>query len=185
LAAASLVLVDGLGLCLLSQFEHVCSMRTSIIINTYLLITILFDIAQIRTVWVEDAPKSNTCVFTVTAEVRFLVAIIEATEKKKILLDRYRETSSEVTSWVSAVLFSGGYTAFVLIQGHTKVQLTPATAFTTLSLAGLLLIPFNTLLRAIPQVKSALACSRGFRSSLNLPLDSPTFVTFHAFLGFH
>jgi hypothetical protein len=116
---------------------------------------------------------------------QFLIAIMEATEKKKILLDRYRETSSEAISGVSAVLSSGGYVAFVLIQGHTKVQLTPPTAFTTLSLAGLLSIPFNTLLRAIPQVKSAMACSHGFRSSWNLPLDSLTFGTLYAFLGFH
>ena len=50
------------------------------------------------------------------------------------------------------------FVTFVLIQGHTTIQLTPATAFTTLSLVGLLSSPFNTLLRTIPQVKSALAC---------------------------
>jgi hypothetical protein len=46
--------------------------------------------------------------------------LILATEKKKILLDRYRETSSEATSWVPAVLSSGGYAALVLIRVTRK-----------------------------------------------------------------
>ncbi|KAE9371145.1 putative multidrug resistance-associated protein [Stipitochalara longipes BDJ] len=105
LAAAVLVLIDGIGLCLLSHFEHVRSIRPSTIINIYLFVTMLFDIAQIRTLWIQDAPKSVASIFTVTVAVKFLVAIMEATEKKKILLARYKDTSPEATSGIYSRAF--------------------------------------------------------------------------------
>ncbi|KAN0096080.1 putative ATP-binding cassette transporter [Hyaloscypha variabilis] len=105
LAAAALVLIDGLGLCLLSHFEHVRSIRPSTIINIYLFVTILFDIAQTRTLWIQDAPKSIASIFTVTIAVKFLVAIMEAAEKKKILLARYSGTSPEATSGIYSRAF--------------------------------------------------------------------------------
>ena len=98
MAAATLVFIDGLGLCLLSHFEHVRSVRPSTIINIYLLVTMIFDIAQIRTLWIQDAPRSIASIFTVTVAVKFLVAIMEATEKKKLLLTRYQDTGPEATS---------------------------------------------------------------------------------------
>lgn len=105
MAAAALVLVDGLGLCLLSHFEHVRSVRPSTLINTYLLITLAFDIAQIRSLWLQDAPKSIASVFTATVIVKFLIAIMEATEKKKILLDRYQDAGPEATSGIYSRAF--------------------------------------------------------------------------------
>lgn len=105
LAAAALVLLDGLGLCLLSHFEHVRSIRPSTIINAYLFTTLLFDIAQTRTLWIQDAPTSIASTFTATVAVKFLVAIMEATEKKKILLARYQNTSPEATSGIYSRAF--------------------------------------------------------------------------------
>lgn len=100
LAAAALVLADALGLCLLSHLEHVRSIRPSTIINTYLFVTLHFDIAHTRTLWVEDAPIPITAVFTVTVAVKFVIAIMEASEKRKILLTPYQNANPEATSGI-------------------------------------------------------------------------------------
>lgn len=105
LAAAALVLVDGLGLCLLSHFEHVRSIRPSTIINTYLMVTLLFDIAQTRTLWTQDAPRSIASVFTATVVIKSMIVIMEAIEKKKILLTRYQDASPEAASGIYSRAF--------------------------------------------------------------------------------
>jgi ATP-binding cassette subfamily C (CFTR/MRP) protein 1 len=106
LAAGALVVADALGLCLLSHAEHVHSIRPSTIINVYLFITLLFDIAHTRTLWIEHAPKSIAAVFTVTVIIKFIVAIMEATEKRKILLAQYQHKNQEATSGIySRALF--------------------------------------------------------------------------------
>lgn len=65
------------------------------------------------------------------------------------------------------------FVAFVLAKDHMTLPLTPATAFTTLSLVGLLSNPFNTLLRTIPQLKSALACFSRIQKFLESPSRQP------------
>jgi len=100
-AAAVLTLVDALGLCVLSHAEHLYSMRPSAIINVYLLITLIFDIARARTLWIHDAgAKSLAAVFSSTIGVKVMVLVIEAIEKRSILLDRYRHSSPYVTSGI-------------------------------------------------------------------------------------
>jgi ATP-binding cassette subfamily C (CFTR/MRP) protein 1 len=105
LAAAALVVADALGLCLLSHAEHVHSIRPSTIINVYLFVTLLFDIAHTRTLWIENAPKAIAVVFTVTVIIKFIVAIMEATEKRKILLAQYQNKNPEATSGIYSRAF--------------------------------------------------------------------------------
>jgi ATP-binding cassette, subfamily C (CFTR/MRP), member 1 len=107
LAAAVLTLVDALGLCLLSHAEHLYSIRPSAIINVYLLITLIFDIARARTMWLEDGGmKSVAAVFSSAIGVKVMVLSIEAIEKREILLERYRYSSPEVTSGIYSRKFS-------------------------------------------------------------------------------
>jgi ATP-binding cassette, subfamily C (CFTR/MRP), member 1 len=107
LASAVLTLVDALGLCLLSHAEHLYSIRPSAIINIYLLITLIFDIARARTLWLEDGvAKSVAAVFSSAIGVKVMVLSIEAIEKRGILLDRYRYSSPEVTSGIYSRKFT-------------------------------------------------------------------------------
>ncbi|OQD99550.1 hypothetical protein PENSOL_c006G04539 [Penicillium solitum] len=116
LAATALVLADALGLCWLSHIEHVRSIQPSSLINTYLMVTLLFDIAHTRTLWVQGAPQHIAAVFTVTLAVKLALTIIEAIEKRNILLGPYRDVHPEVTSgiysralfwWLNALLTIG------------------------------------------------------------------------------
>lgn len=100
IAASALTLLDALGLCLLSHSEHIRSVRPSAIINTYLLLTLPFDIARARTLWLSNSTASIAAVFTSTLGVKVMILIAEAIEKRGILIDRYKNSSPEVTSGI-------------------------------------------------------------------------------------
>ncbi|PVH72950.1 putative ATP-binding cassette transporter [Cadophora sp. DSE1049] len=100
IAAATLTLVDAVGLCLLSHMEHMHSVRPSAIINVYLIITLPFDVARSRTLLIHGTTQTFGAVFTSALAVKVLILISEAIEKRNILLDQYRYTSPEVTSGI-------------------------------------------------------------------------------------
>lgn len=69
------------------------------------------------------------------------------------------------------------FLVFAFIQDYEKLSFTPATAFTALSLIGMLSNPVNTMLRTIPTLQAALACfdriERFFESPSRKLLFSP------------
>jgi hypothetical protein len=105
IAASALTLLDALGLCLLSHKEHVYSIRPSAIINTYLLLARPFDATRVRTLWLCGATRSIPAVFTSTLGVKIMTPITETTENRGILLDRYQNSSPEITSGIYSRLF--------------------------------------------------------------------------------
>jgi ATP-binding cassette, subfamily C (CFTR/MRP), member 1 len=100
ITASALTLLDALGLCLLSHSEHIHSVRPSVIINVYLLLTLPFDAARARTLWIGGATKSVAAVFTSSLGIKIMVLITEAIEKRGILLHQYQDSSPEVTSGI-------------------------------------------------------------------------------------
>ncbi|THV45348.1 hypothetical protein BGAL_0499g00020 [Botrytis galanthina] len=98
--AAALLLVDALGLFALSHIEHLHSVRPSALINVWLLLTLPFDMARARSLWLVNVNNPTAAVFTSALGVKILVIIAEAVEKRHILLDRYRNTSPENTSGI-------------------------------------------------------------------------------------
>jgi ATP-binding cassette subfamily C (CFTR/MRP) protein 1 len=100
IAASALTLLDALGLCMLSHSEHIRSVRPSAIINVYLLLTLPFDAARARTLWLDGATKPIAAVFTSTLGVKVMILIAEAIEKRAILIDRYQNSSPEMTSGI-------------------------------------------------------------------------------------
>jgi ATP-binding cassette subfamily C (CFTR/MRP) protein 1 len=116
LAAAALVFADALGLLLLSHAEHFRSVRPSSIINTYLFVTLLFDAARTRTLWIQHAPTPISAVFSAMLAVKLVITIAEAVEKRKILLSEYQNISPEATSgiysrasfwWLNEIMTTG------------------------------------------------------------------------------
>lgn len=100
LAASALAFLDALGLCLLSHREHVRSVRPSAIINVYLLLTLLFDVARARTLWLDGTTRSIASVFTSGFGVKLMILVTEGMEKRSILMERYRNASPEATSGI-------------------------------------------------------------------------------------
>lgn len=98
LAAALLALVTALSLCILSYIEHVKNIRPSTIINAYLLLTVPFDAAQLRSRWLRGEDIAVNGISSAILAIKILVLISEAIEKRKILVDPYDEPSPEATS---------------------------------------------------------------------------------------
>ncbi|KAL2673758.1 hypothetical protein Neosp_012202 [[Neocosmospora] mangrovei] len=100
IAAAVLVFVNGFTLAFLSYAEHTRSVRPSTLINVYLLLTLLFDCAIARTLWLIEGTKLIAKVFTATVAIKFTVLVSEAWEKRSILRAQYQELSPESTSGI-------------------------------------------------------------------------------------
>jgi len=98
LAAALLVLLATLGLGILSYVEHSKTIRPSSIINAYLLLTLLFDAAQLRTRWLRGDNLAGNGVASSLLAIKLLILISEATEKTRMLFTSYADPSPEATS---------------------------------------------------------------------------------------
>jgi ATP-binding cassette subfamily C (CFTR/MRP) protein 1 len=101
LLAAALTLVSTLGLCLLSYAEHTRAVKPSSLINTFLLGTLLFDIAHTRTLWLRAADHVNqsiSYISTAAVVVKFAVLVLEAVDKRRSLRPEYQAYPPEATS---------------------------------------------------------------------------------------
>ncbi|KAK6858071.1 multidrug resistance-associated protein [Apiospora arundinis] len=117
LASAALSLVTGLGLAVLSHLEHAKSIRPSFIINSYLITTIIFDIARVRTQWLSQRSANAIAgVLTASLASKCVMVILESIGKQSLLLEPERDYSLESTSgvvnrswfwWLNSLLFSG------------------------------------------------------------------------------
>ncbi|KAL2069425.1 hypothetical protein VTL71DRAFT_14104 [Oculimacula yallundae] len=100
IASASLTLANAVGLVILSYTEHTRSIRPSTVINVYLLLTLIFDVARTRTLFLNHAPVTLTAIFTCSTVLKGLTTVSEAIEKRAILLPPYRFASPEATSGI-------------------------------------------------------------------------------------
>ncbi|KAK8054682.1 hypothetical protein PG994_009749 [Apiospora phragmitis] len=117
LVSAVLSLVTGLSLALLSHLEHAKSIRPSFIINTYLIATIVFDIARVRTQWLSQRNGDAVAgVLTTSLAIKCVMAVLESIGKQSLLLEPDHHFSLESTSgvvsrswfwWLNSLLFAG------------------------------------------------------------------------------
>lgn len=101
-AAAALSLVDGFVIGVLSYSEHK-SLWPSTLLLVYLSISLLFDIARVRTLWLLQ--PTIGAVLTASVTVKAIMLVLEAREKREWL-------NAEVDSQIGEEELSG-----VLNQG--------------------------------------------------------------------
>lgn len=115
-ASTTLSVLSGLTLAVLSHFEHVKSARPSFLINLYLIATVLFDATRVRTQWLIGNDDAVAGVLTASLAVKCLVLVLEAVEKRSLLLGLDRSFSHESTSglfsrssfwWLNSLLLTG------------------------------------------------------------------------------
>jgi ATP-binding cassette subfamily C (CFTR/MRP) protein 1 len=99
LPAIILTLVAYLVIPVLSYAEHVKTIRPSLIINTYLIFSLLFDAVRARTLWLRYNDKLAGD-FTAGLIVKFVIVLLEAVEKRWILRAEFRNSPPEATSGV-------------------------------------------------------------------------------------
>lgn len=115
-AASAIMLINGLLLLFVSHAEHTRSLHPSTLITVYLLLTLLFDCAITRTLWLLPDTDVIATLVTTTTVTKLLVLVAEVWEKRSILLSRYRHVSPEMTSsilslgvfwWLNPLLRTG------------------------------------------------------------------------------
>ena len=97
-ANAILASVGALALAILSFVEHERSIRPSLVIQSYLSLTLLLDAARVRTLWLQSYNNAVAGVTTVSFILKFLLITFEAIEKRSILHPPWKSTSPEATS---------------------------------------------------------------------------------------
>lgn len=128
-ATASINLAVALCFFLISHYEHSRSIRPSFLLNLYLLLSLLFDSARVRTQWLIHNSANGAggaaglavpVVFTVAVAVKLGLLVLEAVEKRGLLLEAYGRCSPEATS---GLLSRSGFWWLnpLLVEGFGKV----------------------------------------------------------------
>jgi len=90
-----------LELVALSWMEDVRSVRPSALLSVYLVFTLLFDIAQARTLWLRlPTDRWLAAVFTSSTAVKLVLLFLEARQKKAYLRSAYGHLPPESTSGI-------------------------------------------------------------------------------------
>ncbi|EGP90793.1 putative ABC transporter [Zymoseptoria tritici IPO323] len=122
--AAAISCLASLSLVYLSNLEHSRSIRPSSVINLYLFGSLVLDIPQARTLWLRQAPKEVSALFTACLGLKTLVLFLEARGKRGSLFPQYRLYAPEAlvnlfnrtVLWWLNPLFWQGYNKFLAIE---------------------------------------------------------------------
>ena len=98
LAAAILSFVTSLIILPLSSLEHGKTLRPSMLLNLYLFVTLIFDAAILRTLWLSPFNMPIRGLFTASFCMKFVLVAMEAIEKRQFFRPGYEKTSPEESS---------------------------------------------------------------------------------------
>ena len=99
IAAFALAFAANLGFCVLSWVEHEKSRRPSGLLNAYLLLSLVFDGAVLRTLWQTWFHDATRGIATAAFGVKGLVLLLEAREKGRYMgHDHEQRKSPEETA---------------------------------------------------------------------------------------
>ncbi|KAF5978301.1 multidrug resistance [Fusarium coicis] len=124
LAGSSLVATAAFLAVILSSYEHSCARRPSALLNVYILLTLLFDIVQTRTAWLESQHDIQPRLFTASVVVKAVVLCLETIPKTKWIHWNADEHSPEESSGIFSIgafawlnqLFMRGYRGVLAID---------------------------------------------------------------------
>ncbi|OKL59747.1 hypothetical protein UA08_04922 [Talaromyces atroroseus] len=116
--AAALEVVAGLSLGLLSWVEDSRSVKPSSLLSVYLLFTLLFDVAQARTLWLlqQEQSKPIKVLFSISVGLKSVFLALETKGKRAYLETKYQDLPPESTSgiinrsfmwWLNHLFFRG------------------------------------------------------------------------------
>ncbi|KAK2612754.1 hypothetical protein QQS21_001205 [Conoideocrella luteorostrata] len=106
LATVSLTITGFTFLVYVSHLEHTRSLRPSTPITIYLGVSILLDLARVRTLFFIPGSGTVARVYLASFCVKFVIFVLELTEKRQLLLSAWQNASPEaVGSVYNRVLF--------------------------------------------------------------------------------
>lgn len=98
--AISVSLIGALVFAPLSYKEHRKSIKPSFILSVYLLLTLLFDVAHTRTIWLRGGYTPLAAVITAATAIKFILLLLETFEKRKILRPDQKDNPPYATSGI-------------------------------------------------------------------------------------
>uniref|UniRef100_L2GF21 ABC multidrug transporter n=1 Tax=Colletotrichum fructicola (strain Nara gc5) TaxID=1213859 RepID=L2GF21_COLFN len=125
--AAALSLIAALCMPVLSFFEHSCSPRPSILLNTFLISTILLDAAQVRSLWLSAVTFREVTIariFTAAASWKIVLVVLESWQKLSWIPWDRKDHSPEETSGVFG-LATFSWLNPLFICGYKRVLTVP------------------------------------------------------------
>lgn len=117
-AGATLSLIVAVSIVVLLHLEHSRAVRPSFLVSAYLFITVLLDIARVRTAWLLQYGRAYPACLTASLIIKLILLVLANVEKRKLLLPAEKAQSIESTSG----LFNRGLFAWLnelLRKGHT------------------------------------------------------------------
>ena len=102
--SAVMTLIGSLALGLLSFVEHQKTIRPSLIIESYLGSSLVFDAVRVRTLWMQGYNDTVAAVFTVSFAAKAILLCVEALGKRRVLRAEYKGESAEAKSGLLAKL---------------------------------------------------------------------------------
>ena len=118
-------LVGTLFLATVSYVEHQRTVHPSLVLNAYLLLSWVFDAANTRTLWLRGGPQIIRILTSASFGVKAVLIVLEALQKRAILLDPFKSYPPEATSgiysrysfWWLNPLFRKGYSNVLTVEG--------------------------------------------------------------------
>jgi hypothetical protein len=116
LPSAILSFLSALAILCLSNLEHTRTVRPSLVLNVYLLASLVFDAIQVRTLYLRDDDPSILGLFTTNIVIKAILLLLESKSKRTYLKPPYNAYSPEMTSgvfnhsffwWIRPLLASG------------------------------------------------------------------------------
>ncbi|KAG5784249.1 hypothetical protein H9Q73_002081 [Fusarium xylarioides] len=115
-AAACVSFASSLMSCVLSRVEHAKSPRPSSLLSLFLAVSLLLDVALLRTLWLVPMDAAIPAVFTAAFALKAIIVVLEGWSKAPYLVAGSGPHSPEVTAglyaravfaWVTPLLLTG------------------------------------------------------------------------------
>ncbi|KAF3067612.1 Multidrug resistance-associated protein 1 [Trichoderma lentiforme] len=127
IAASVLKLLSSISMIPLTALEHNRSPRPSVLLTSYLLLSLLFDVTQVRTLYLSSATSaelSYSNLFTAAVALKTAILVLESRKKSKWMNWNEKEHSPEETSGILSLgvffwlnkLFLDGYRKIMLLD---------------------------------------------------------------------
>ena len=104
---AAINVVGTMSLGLISYVEHQRTIRPSLMINGYLVLSIGFDAAATRTLWLQGYNNAIAAVTSISMALRCVLLVAESIRKESILRAEWKGESPEATSGLIGKVFFG------------------------------------------------------------------------------
>lgn len=119
IAANAIICSGTLALCLPSYIEHTRTVRPYLLLDLYLISTLLFDTAKTRTLWLRQGSDSNHLIAILSSfgvGIKLVVLLLESWQKRRILKYEYRDYPPEALAntpnraffwWLNSLFVNG------------------------------------------------------------------------------